>query len=48
VKENVPAGNADLWAISGQASTCSGGLYRLLVTSPSGTVPTLAQDDVTP
>jgi hypothetical protein len=30
------------------ATTCTGGLYRLLVTSPSGTVPTLAQDDVTP
>jgi hypothetical protein len=30
------------------ASTCSGGLYRLLVTSPGGTTPTLVQDDITP
>jgi len=30
------------------ATTCTGGLYRLLVTSPNGTVPTLAQDDITP
>jgi hypothetical protein len=30
------------------ASTCGGGLYRLLVTSPGGTTPTLVQDDITP
>jgi hypothetical protein len=35
-------------AAAAPASTCTGGLYRLLVTSPSGTVPTLAQDDITP
>jgi hypothetical protein len=30
------------------ASTCGGGLYRPLVTSPGGTTPTLVQDDITP
>jgi hypothetical protein len=30
------------------ATACTGGIYRLLVTSPNGTMPTLAQDDITP
>ena len=29
-------------------AACGGGMYRLLVTSPTGTTPVLAQDDVTP
>jgi hypothetical protein len=29
-------------------AACGGGLYRLLVTSPNGTTPMLAQDDVNP
>jgi hypothetical protein len=46
-KRTLPfSGNFRL-AISACTSTgCSGGKYRLVVTSPGGTVPTLLQDDV--
>ena len=45
---SVPNGTYYIEVGAVPASTCSGGLYRLLVTSPGGTTPTLVQDDVTP
>ena len=49
MKRTLPFDGTFYLAVAGVAdAACTGGKYKLLVTSPSGSVPQLVQDDANP